>query len=339
MSMKRMISARWRWLAVIAVPMFFSAFTAPAMAIDADLVVGPNECAECHKAEAAVWQKTHHFATYRSLPQSKEAKEIAEKMGVKRLKADSLCLNCHFTTQTVNSKPDVIAGISCESCHSAGKNWYKVHSGFSGKKEGQETPEEIAARWAKAEEAGMIRPKMTYTLAKNCFSCHLVPNEKLVNVGGHAAGSPFELVSWSQGEVRHNNWYNKGASNKEASPERKRMLFVVGRIVELETALIGVSKATEKADYALKMAKRADNARKVMASLAKLLPDAPELVEITKVANSAKLKLNNEAELLDAAGQISVLGLKVSDTYDGTTFAAIDKYIPGPDKYKGPVSN
>ena len=31
-----------------------------------------------------------------------------------------------------------------------------------------------------------------------------VPEERLVNVGGHTAGSAFELVSWSQGEVRHN---------------------------------------------------------------------------------------------------------------------------------------
>ncbi|MDJ0932204.1 hypothetical protein [Breoghania sp.] len=107
----------------------------------------------------------------------------------------------------------------------------------------------------------MIRPSMTYTLAKNCFSCHLAPNEKLVNVGGHAAGSAFELVAWSQGEVRHNTWYNKGASNPAASTERQRMLFIIGRIAELETALIGVSKATQKADYAVKMGPSARTGR------------------------------------------------------------------------------
>ncbi|MGH6738606.1 MAG: cytochrome c family protein, partial [Bradyrhizobium sp.] len=173
----------------------------------------------------------------------------------------------------------------------------------------------------------------------NCFSCHLVPNEKLVNVGGHTAGSAFELVSWSQGEVRHNNWYNKGASNHEDSPERKRMLFLVGRIVELETALIGVSRATARADYAVKMAKRADDARKVIGILAKLLPNVPEFPAIAEIANGAGLRLNNEAALVAAAGKVSVLGLKFSNGYDGSTFAAIDKYIPGPDKYKGKVSN
>ena len=303
-----------------------------------DLVVGPNECAECHKKETAAWQNTHHFWTFRELPKRDEAKEIAGKMGVKRLKADSLCLGCHFTVKTESSKPKAIAGISCESCHAPAKDWHKTHSGFSGKKEGQESAQEIATRWEKSEAGGMIRPGMTYTLAKNCFSCHLVPNEELVNVGGHSSGSAFELVSWSQGEVRHNSWYNKGKANAEASLERKRMLFLVGRIVELETALIGVSKATVKKDYGLQMAKRANNARKVMTQLAKLIPDAPELAEIAKVAAAVKLKLNNEAELTEAAGKISILGLKFADTYDGTTFGSIDKYIPKSGKYKGTVT-
>jgi hypothetical protein len=324
-------------LAIGALVLLGAQALSPAKA-NPDMIVGPNECAECHKKETAVWQNTHHFSTFKDLPKSKEAKEIASKMDVKRLKADSLCTNCHFTMQTVGGKEKAISGNSCESCHGPAKEWYKVHSGFSGKKEGQETEAEIAARWEKSEAAGMIRPKMTYALAKNCFTCHLVPNEKLVNVGGHTAGSAFELVSWSQGEVRHNTWYNKGKSNPEASLERKRMLFLVGRVVELETALVGVSKATEKKDYALKMAKRASNATKVMASLAKLLPEAPELAEIHAIASGAKLKLNNEAELTDAAGKISLLGLKFADAYDGTTFGAVDKYLPKADKFKGAVT-
>lgn len=307
-----------------------------ARAADPDLIQGPNACAECHKKEAAIWQKTHHFTTFRDLPTNKDADSIAEKMGVKRLKAESLCLNCHFTVQA----PDkVIAGISCESCHSGARDWIKVHSGFTGKKEGQETKAEIAARWEKSEAAGMIRPANYYALAKNCLTCHVVPNEKLVNVGGHAAGSSFELVSWSQGEIRHNTWYNKGASNPEASPARKRMLFVVGRVVELEASLIGVSKATAKADYAVKMATRADTARKAVAALANLLPNAPELKAIADIGQGAALKLNNEAELVAAAGKISELGQKFSKSYDGSTFAAVDQYIPGSDKYKGGVSN
>jgi len=337
MTIKQFCLMLARWQGVLAVALFMVAAPAAATSKDPNLITGPAKCAECHKKEAAVWKQTHHFLTFETLPHSKDAKKIAQKMGVRRLKAESLCLGCHFTVQTVDGKPKAIAGISCESCHSAGKNYIKVHSGFSGKKEGQETKAEIALRWKKSVEAGLIRPRMTYQLAKNCFSCHLVPQEKLVNVGGHVAGSNFELVSWSQGEVRHNLWYNKGVTNRTDSKERLRMLFVVGRIVESEMTLRGVAKATQKADYAFKMAKRADNARKVMAFLAKLLPGAPELKQIAEIGASAELKLNNEAALTAAADKISVLGLKFSDSYDGKSFAAIDKYIPGPDKYKGKV--
>lgn len=325
------------WLARIAtIVLLAGAGLSVARAADPELVMGPNACAECHKKEAAIWQKTHHFTTFRELPNNKDADAIAQKMGIARLKSGSLCLNCHFTVQA----PDkVIAGISCESCHSGSKNWIKVHSEFSGKKEGQETKAEIAARWDKSVAAGMILPTNYYALAKNCVSCHVVPNEKLVNVGGHAAGSSFELVSWSQGEIRHNVFFTKGASNPEAPQARKRMLFVVGRVVELETALIGVSKATTKDTYALKMATRADAARKAVAALANLLPGAPELKAIADVGQGAGLKLNNEAELVAAAGKISDLGQKLSKGYDGSGFAAIDQYIPGSDKYKGEVSN
>ena len=326
-----------KWLGRIAAMMLLTGMgLSTARAVDPDLAVGPNACAECHKKETAIWQKTHHFTTFRDLPNDKDADEIAAKMDVKRMKSESLCLNCHFTVQA----PDkVIAGISCESCHFGGKNWIKLHAGFSGKKEGQETKAEIAERWQKSEAAGMIRPANFYALAKNCLTCHVVPNEKLVNVGGHVAGSAFELVSWSQGEVRHNVWYNKGASNPEAPLVRKRMLFLVGRVVELEAALIGVSKATARDTYAVKMATRADNARKVVAILARLLPNAPELQQIADVGQGAALKLNNEAELVAAAGKISELGLKFSNGYDGSGFGAIDQYIPGADKYKGEVSN
>jgi len=334
-----MKSAGGQRVAGLAALLVAAALGTSAASASPDKIVGANECAECHKKETAAWQKTHHFNTFKGLPKSKDAKEIASKMGVKRLKAESLCTSCHFTVQEVKGKPKSIAGISCESCHAPGKDWFKVHSKFSGKKEGQETEAEIAARWQKAEAAGMIRPKAIYTLAKNCFSCHLVPEEKLVNVGGHAAGSSFELVAWSQGEVRHNSWYNKGKANPPASKERQRLMFVVGRIVELESALIGVSKATVKKDYALKMAKRASNAKKVIKALAGKLPEAPELAEILAAANTAKLKLNNEAKLVEAAGKVSVLGLKFASTYDGSTFGAIDKFIPGPKKYKGSVSN
>ena len=208
-----------------------------AVASDPAKTVGPNACAECHKREAEAWKGTHHFKTFREMPRKTEANEIADKMGVRRIKSESLCLNCHFTVQKKNNKEEPVAGISCESCHGAGQDWIKVHSGFSGKTRLIESKAEEEARWKLADSKGMIRPRALYQLAKNCYGCHVVPQEDLVNKGGHKAGSAFELVSWSQGEVRHNTWYSKGKENVPASAARKRMLYLVGLGVELETGI------------------------------------------------------------------------------------------------------
>lgn len=298
-------------------------------------VIGPAKCAECHKTETEVWKGTHHFSTFTELTRKKEANDIAERMGMRRIKSESLCLNCHFTTvEASGGEREAVAGVSCESCHGAASAWQPIHSGFSGKKEGQESQEEIALRWQKAEAAGMIRPKDMYAWASNCFSCHVVPNEKLVNVGGHKAGSPFELVTWSQGEVRHNTWHNKGAANAPASLNDKRLMFVVGRAVELETALRAVGKATQKASYAVAMATRAQAARQAIAALEGYLK-IEELAQMGTAANSAGLKLNNDTALSAAADKVGAITRQIVEKYDGSTFGAIDQVLPPDSAYKG----
>lgn len=307
------------------------------VASDPAKIVGPNACAECHKQETEAWKGSHHFATFREMPRRKEANEIAEKLGIprQRIRTDSLCLTCHYTVQEKDSRKQPIAGISCESCHSAGEDWIKIHSQFSGKTEKTESKEEQAARWKLAESKGMIRPSLLYELAKNCYSCHVVPQEDLVNKGGHIAGSPFELVSWSQGEVRHNTWHSKGKQNVPANAARKRMLYLVGLGVELETGLRAVSRATVRRPYAFQMAKRVDRARKQLAAAAKAAPNVPEIAKMVEYAYSAGLKLNNERFLTAAADGVSKLVASIAEKYDGSTMAGLDSLIPGPDKFKG----
>jgi Cytochrome c554 and c-prime len=315
--------------------MIFGFAAKGGVATDSAKIVGPNACAECHKQEVEAWKGTHHFRTFREMPRNTEASEIAEKMGLRRIKSESLCLNCHFTVQQKNNKEEPISGISCESCHGAGQDWIKVHSGFSGKKEQTETKAEEEARWKLADSKGMIRPRSLYQLAKNCYGCHVVPQEDLVNIGGHRAGSDFELVSWSQGEVLHNTWYSKGKDNVPASAARKRMLYLVGLGVELETALRAVGKATVRKPYAFEMAARADRARKQLAAAAKAAPNVPEIAKMVEFAYSAGLKLNNERSLTAAADGVSTLLANITEKYDGSTMAGLDGLIPGPDKFKG----
>jgi hypothetical protein len=306
-----------------------------AHAADVAKTVGPNACAECHKQEVEAWKGSHHFKTFRDMPRKTEAEQIAKKMGVRRVKSESLCLNCHFTVQQKDGRDEPVAGISCESCHSAGQDWIKVHSGYSGKKADTESKAEEAARWKLAESKGMIRRNSVYRLAKNCLGCHVVPQEDLVNRGGHKAGSTFELVAWSQGEVRHNTWYSKGKDNVAADPARKRLLYLVGLGVELETGLRAVARATVRKTYAFEMARRVDRARKQLAAAAKAAPNVPEIAKVVELAHSAGLKLNNEAALTAAADGVSKLLATISETYDGSTMAGLDGLIPGQDKFKG----
>lgn len=315
-------------------------FAAPAVAQtawDHSKIVGPDKCAECHKKTLAIWKETHHFKTFREMPRREKASEIAKKMGLKRIKAGSLCLDCHFTTVVEGDKRKAVAGISCESCHGPAAGYLKVHSEFSGKKKQTESEAERAKRWADSEAAGMIRPQEMDRWARNCYGCHVVPQEKLVNEGGHPAGSKFELVSWSQGEIRHNVWYNEGKANPLASAERRRLMYVVGLAVELETALRAVGEATTKADYAVSMAKRAKRAQQRFAKVAAALSE-PEVAKINAAAGSAKLKLNNKGPLNAAADTIAGETRRLAANYDGSTFAAIDGLIPGKDKYKGQPS-
>jgi Cytochrome c554 and c-prime len=298
-------------------------------------VVGPTECAKCHKVETVIWQHTHHFASFREMPRSDKAEAIAKKMGVERVRASgTICSNCHFTSAVQNGKLEPIAGVSCESCHGPGAGYIKIHSSFSGKTKQTETAAERAERWKKAEAAGMIRPSMIYKIAKNCYSCHIVPQEKLVNVGGHAAGSPFEMVSWTQGEIRHNTWYADGKSNKPAPINLQRKMYVIGAAVELSESLRAVGKATQNATYAVTMAKRAQAAAERLATINTTL-HLPETGEMMAAAGTAKLNLNNGPQLDAVADKIEAAAEAFDKKYDGSQLGAIDKMIPGPQYYKG----
>lgn len=329
-----------KWIYAVAFGLI-AAFSAPGEAraqvkTDPKKVMGANECAECHKETAQIWQNTHHFTTFRKMPRSKEAKAISKKMKIKRIKSSKLCSSCHFTLQQNDKKkPKPISGISCEKCHGAGKEYIKLHSGYSGNKNKKdETKAQAKKRWKDAAAKGMIRPSKLYSLAKNCYSCHVVPQEKLVNVGGHPAGSKFDLVAWSQGEVRHNLWYTKG-KNLKATAKRKRMLYLVGLAVEYETALRAVGKSTKKKKYAVSMARRAAAARKKITTASKLLPKVKQLKAIVKIGKTAALKLNNNKKLTVAANKIAKQTLSLVAKHTGSKFGAIDKLIPGEDKYKG----
>ncbi len=304
-------------------------FAAQVHEIDPAKVVGSQKCGECHKYEVEAWKTTPHFSTFDSMHRSPEGQKIATALGIKRIKSDSLCLTCHYTVQKKGAEAEPISGVSCESCHGAALDWVNIHNDKKISKEERRT---------KSAAAGMIRPEDIYAVAANCYQCHLVPNEKLVNVGGHTAGTPgFELVSWSQGMVRHNFLMpngDEGKVNREDDVNRRRMMFATGAILDLEYSLRGVASATEKATYGITMAQRAALMRKKLEAIQKVAP-TDEMAQIITIGNAAALKLNNKAPLEEAADKVAELGKKFGQNVTGDKLAGLDAVLPKPEQYRG----
>ena len=304
---------------------------------DPSKIVGPDECGECHKAEVHVWRETMHAQTYKVLTRKKKAKEIAGNMGIKRVKKAEACVSCHFTSGYKRNRVKAIAGISCESCHGPARDWLKVHGDFGGKNvtREQETPEHKATRLTAIKETGMIRPVDLYRLAANCYQCHIVSDEKLVNAGGHQAGSnEFEVVSWLLGEVRHKFLRSDGKKNEEVSPERKRMLYVVGKALDLEYGLRALAKATSEGTYATATTK---HVRRVVDTLQAIDAANPiqEIKEILKIIKGVELKIGHEAALVEAAEMIASATRDLANTRHGSQMTVLDPILPQPEQYKG----
>ncbi len=298
-------------------------------ALDPAKVVGAQKCGECHKYEAEAWKTTPHFKTFDEMHRSPAGQKIATALGIRRIKSESLCLTCHYTMQQKGGEAEPISGVSCESCHGAAQDWLNVHNDKKLSREERRT---------KSAAAGMIRPDDIYAVAANCYQCHLVPNEKLVNVGGHPAGSKdFELVAWSQGMVRHNFLTPEGEEgkvNKEDDLKRRRLLFAAGTILDLEYSLRGVASATEKATYGITMAQRAAALRKKLEEIQKVAP-TDEMAAIIAAANAAALKLNNQAPLEETANKVAELGKKFTTSVDGDKLAGLDPMLPKAEQYRG----
>lgn len=290
-------------------------------------VKGPDACAECHPKEAEAWKTTHHHATFIDLPRNDKAREIADKMGIRAIKSDSTCLTCHFTVQGSGSDLEPISGISCESCHGAGADWIDIHSSYAeGVTRETETEAQRLARIEAAVDKGMLSPMDLYAVAENCYQCHTAPNEELVNKGGHPAGSNFDLVAWSQGEVRHNFNRTDGASNAEASPESLRVMWILGKMLDLEYGIRGLANATADSNYSEAMKQRISRAYKQLNQINGIAPIG-QIDTILASVTSGDLKPNNEAALLASAEKVKAAAQDFASTNDGSGLGALDKYV------------
>ena len=111
------------------------ALTAPVGAEAADhKFTGVKKCKRCHEKSAignqyAQWLETRHAKAFESLATDK-AKKWATEAGVEDPQADERCVKCHSTAHgvpdtMVSRKFDRQAGVQCEACHGAGKDYRK----------------------------------------------------------------------------------------------------------------------------------------------------------------------------------------------------------------------
>jgi hypothetical protein len=299
-------------------------------------IVGSDECAKCHQQEVQQWMRTPHFATFDTLHRSPEAKQIADRLGLRSIKRSAVCTQCHYTEQNQAGRVRVVAGVSCESCHGGAADWLAIHADFGGMgvtKEA-ESPEHRAKRLAESIAHGMNNPHNLYLIAKQCFNCHTVPNESLVNAGGHVPGSQdFELVAWSQGIVRHNFLRTGGAANGALSPAELRVMFVVGVMTDLEYSLRAVAAATDKATFGVTSAERAARLKRRLYAVQQLVNE-PLIQAALDAVSTVEPRLGNKAAILAAADAISKTAYKFADEADGNTLAALDPLLPQPAQFK-----
>ncbi len=293
-------------------------------------------CAKCHSNEVQTWKQTPHFQTFEQLSRNPEAKQICSNLGLRSVKRSDVCIDCHFTTKEIDGRVKAIAGVSCESCHGASVDWISIHNDYGGPmatKE-DETPEHRAARLDECTSLGMRNTRDLYLIASSCYQCHTVPNERLVNVGGHNAGSEdFELVRWSQGMVRHNFLRTEGEYNAESDSSRLRVMYVVGLIADLEFSTRATANATEKSNYGLKVANRAAKAAVKLYEVQQRIDNSFVQSALESFAG-AELRVNNRASLLVIADQIQVAGRRFAMSSDGSELAAMDELLPDPSTYK-----
>lgn len=294
-----------------------------------------DTCRQCHTSEYEVWKKSTHARSFKTLHREEAAEAIAKKMGFNLIKRESLCLTCHYTPIIERGTLRAVSGVSCESCHGASAEWLNIHNQYGGKgfTHENETAEHKAERIKTSRELGMLRPSDLYPVASRCFQCHTVPHEGLVNKGGHGTGSSdFELVSWMQGEVRHNFFESfltgDGTVNADRSPARKRLMYVLGRTLDVEYSIRGIAVAKEKKRYFKAMSRRL---RTAIGEVRAILSQAEieTLEDVLSLVRAAKIVPDNETELLHLANQIGETAKRFLSKHDGSRLAKLDPLVAG----------
>ena len=302
---------------------------------EAGKVIGVDACMKCHAAEIQQWKQTPHHKTIDELHRKPEAKAIANKLGFRSVKRNETCVQCHYTQKETNGRIRIDSGVSCESCHGPAKDWVNLHADYGpGVTRETESAAHRSQRRLASIQAGMNNPGNLYLIAQQCLECHTTPEEKLVDVGGHPAGSAdFELVAWSQGMVRHNFVRSNGTVNAVSSPERLRVMHIVGLMTDLEYSLRAAAKATSVGTFGKAAGSRAAKKKQALIQIQEQL-NHPLIANALTTVATVEIRIANSEAILAAAEKLSGIIYQFAEQADGSQLSAIDPLLPTPEQYK-----
>ena len=154
-------------ISALAVIAFLGASVASydAAAGEKHTYIGATKCKTCHKKpevgeQYVIWEKSQHANAFATLAGDK-AKEIATAKGIDNPQEADECLKCHVTghgaaADLLGTKYDKTEGITCESCHGAGGDYYK-----------KKTMVAIMSGEIEGDSLGLTIPD-----EKTCTKCH-----------------------------------------------------------------------------------------------------------------------------------------------------------------------
>lgn len=127
--------------------------------------IGASRCKMCHRKpeggdQFGIWENSAHSKAFEVLA-SEKAKELGKKVGIDNPQTADECLKCHVTghgvaAEFLGPKYDMTEGVTCESCHGPGGDYYK-----------KATMEGLRSGEIKPESVGLIHPT-----AEVCAGCH-----------------------------------------------------------------------------------------------------------------------------------------------------------------------
>jgi hypothetical protein len=172
--------------------------------------VGPGKCTDCHDhKDEKEWSEKRdgdgkgkqHLNALNQLSDAK-AETYAKAVGVADIyDVKSSCVRCHATV--VRGSADF--GVSCESCHGAGKDYLKPH-------------QEKGAYQASIALGLNDTIKKPEAWLKICVSCHVLgddPGDAALIKAGHASGADFDFGVKFQPVASH--WTSKYTANQIAA--------------------------------------------------------------------------------------------------------------------------